>query len=185
MIKLRFMAAVAAVLLAGAGTAAFAQDRLVESSKKPLVNGVVHSGEYAYMRDFDQQLTLYASRSGDTLYLGVVGKTSGWVAVGLGSPRMDGAAIFMGFVGTDGKVSFKPLLGKGHRHGDAPADISSTVVSYAMKQTSGATTLEVAVKADAFIKKGQSSLDVIYAMGDQRSFTPYHVYRGTTSLALE
>lgn len=185
MIKLRFMAAVTAVLLTGAGTVAFAQDRLVTSSTKPLVNGVVKTGEYTYMHDFDQQLALYASRTRDVLYVGVVGKTSGWVAFGLGSQRMDGAAIFMGFVGADGKVSFKPQLGRGHRHSDAPADINDTVISYAMKEAGGQTTLEVAVKADAFIKKGQSALDVIYAMGDQKSFSPYHSYRGATSLPLE
>jgi len=160
------------VLLGGVAAATFSQDQhLAVSSTSPSVDGVVKAGEYTYARDFDHQLTLYASRTADTLYFGVVAITDGWVAVGLGSQKMDGAAIFMGFVDTDGKVSFKAETGKGHRHVDAPAAISASVISYAIKQEGGKTTLEVAVKAASFIKQGQSSVDVIYAMGKDRSFT--------------
>lgn len=174
------------VLFAGVTVLAFAQDkRLTVSSTRPVVDGVIQTGEYTYVRDFDHQLTLYASRTADTLYFGVVGDTEGWVAVGLGSKKMDGSTIFMGFVDTDGKPSFKTQLGKGKRHVDASADISALVTSYAIKQAGGKTTLEVAVKADAFIKSGQSTIDVIYAIGDERSYTKYHSYRGAISLALE
>jgi len=183
MSKLRVMTVVVAVLLAGGVTAAFAQDKLGMSSRKATVDGVVQANEYSYSHDLDQQITLYASRTATTLYLSVVANTSGWVAIGVGSPRMDGADIFMGFV-KDGKVTFKPLVGKGHRHSDAPADVAASLESYAMKQSGGKTTLEVALKADAYTKKGQSTLDLIFAMGDQASFTQYHSYRGATSLTL-
>jgi len=173
------------VLLGGVAVAAFSQDQhLAVGSTSPSVDGIVKAGEYTYTHDFDHQLTLYASRTADTLYFGVVAITDGWVAVGLGSQKMDGATIFMGFVDTDGKVSFKTETGKGHRHVDAPAEISASVISYAMKRESGKTTLEVAIKASAFIKQGQSSLDVICAKGMDRSFTSYHSYRGATSLVL-
>jgi len=33
------------------------------------------------------------------------------------------------------------------------------------------TTLEIAVKSDSFIKPGQPTIDVIYAIGDERSYT--------------
>jgi len=182
--RLRVLAAAVAVLLAGTGVAVFAQGKLGTSTGKPSVDGVIQAGEYSYSQDFDQQMTLYASRTASTLYLAVVGNTGGWVAVGLGSPRMDGADIFMGYV-KDGKVTFKPQLGKGHRHSDAPSDVADTLVSYAMKQAGGKTTLEVALKAGAYIKGGQSSLDDIFAMGDQASFTQYHSYRNATTLALQ
>ncbi len=174
------------VLLAGVAPLAFAQDKvLAVTSTRPVVDGVVQAGEYTYMHDFDHQLTLYASRTADTLYFGLVADTKGWVAVGLGSKKMEGSTIFMGFVDTDGKPSFKTQLGKGKRHADAPAEISALVTSYAIKQAGGKTTLELAVKADAFIKPGQSTLSVIYAIGDEASYTKYHSYRGATSLALE
>jgi hypothetical protein len=54
-----------------------------------------------------------------------------------------------------------------------------------MKQAGGKTTLEIAVKSDSFIKPGQPTIDVIYAIGDERSYTKYHSYRGSTSLALQ
>lgn len=183
--KLRLVLVVTAALLAGIVATGFAQARLAVSTNKPSVDGVVSANEYTYSKDFDQQITFSMSRTADTLYVAVVGNTKGWVAFGLGSERMDGADIFIGYVGADGKVNFKPQLGKGHRHGDAPADIAGSVVSSAMKESGGRTTLEVALKAGPYIKSGQSALEVIFAMGDQKSFTPYHSYRGATSVALE
>lgn len=183
MSRFRVMTAATLVLLAGIGAAVFAQDTLGLSTRKPSIDGTVAANEYSYSHDFDQQVTLYASRTATTLYLAVVANTSGWVGVGVG-PRMDGADIFMGFV-KDGKVSFKPQLGKGHIHRDAPADVGDTIEKFALKQSGGKTTLEVALKADAYIKKGQSTLDLIFAMGDQTSFTAYHSYRNSTSLSLQ
>ena len=180
--KLRAVAAVMAVLVACAGVSAFAQGKLGITSGKPSMDGVVQPKDYSYSQDFDQQMTLYASRTSSTLYLAVTGATTGWVAVGLGQ-RMDGAAIFMGFV-KDGKVSFKAQMGTGHRHADAP-DVTATVESYALKVNGGQTTLQVALKAGSYIKSGQSVLDVVFAMGDQDNFTQYHSYRNTTSLKLE
>jgi len=183
MSRFRVATAAAIVLLAAMGAAVFAQDKLGVSARIPSVDGTVTANEYSYSHDFDQQMTLYASRTATTLYLAVVANTRGWVGVGVG-PKMDGADIFMGFV-KDGKVSFKPQLGKGHGHKDAPADVSDTVQKSAMKQSGGKTTLEIALKADAYIKKGQSTLDLIFAMGDQASYTPYHSYRNMTTLALQ
>jgi DOMON domain len=175
-----------AVLLASVAGLTFAQqNHLVVSSTKPVVDGVVQAGEYTYTRTFDNQVTLYASRTEDTLYFAVVAPTSGWVAIGLGSKKMDGSTIFMGFVDTDGKPSFKTQLGKGKRHMDAPADLSGVVTSYAIRKAGGKTTLEVAVKADAFIKQGQAALDVIYAAADEANYTKYHNSRGSMSFALQ
>ncbi|HTP58371.1 MAG TPA: DOMON domain-containing protein [Spirochaetia bacterium] len=172
-----------AVLLAGAALTATAQGKLTVSSKKPSVDGVIKAGEYTFSQDFDQQMTVYASRTGATLYLAVVGNTGGWVAIGIGQ-KMDGADIFMGFV-KGGKATFKPQLGSGHRHGDAPADVAATVESYALKERGGKTTLEVALKAGAYLKDGQPALDVIFAMGDQGNFTQYHSYRNLASIPLK
>jgi hypothetical protein len=144
-----------------------------------VVDGAVASGEYSLTLDFGQ-LQLSLTRTADTLYVGVVGKTKGWVAFGLGSQRMDGAAIFFGFVGDDGKVQFKPQLGSGRSHKDA----EEAVASHAMKEADGKTTLEVALKIDKWITKGQKSLDLIYAMGAQDSFTVRHSLRGATIVNL-
>ena len=177
------MTAALAVLLAAAALTASAQGRLTMGSKKPSVDGIIQAGEYTFSQDFDQQMTVYASRTATTLYLAVVGNTTGWVAIGIGQ-KMDGADIFMGYV-KGGKASFKPQLGSGHSHHDAPADVAATVESYALKERGGKTTLEVALKVGPYIKGGQSSLDVIFAMGDQGNFNQYHSYRNLASIPLE
>jgi hypothetical protein len=98
---------------------------------------------------------------------------------------MDGATIFMGFVGEDGKVQFKPQAGSGHKHSDvSDKAVADSVISYAIKESKGKTTLEVAVKAETYIQDGQKSLDLIFAIGPAKSFSPYHIFRGSQSVAL-
>ena len=182
----RIATTVVAVLLAGFVAAVFSQaESLPVSSTKPSADGAVQPAEYTYSHNFDNKVTLYASRTADTLYLGVVGDTDGWVAVGLGSKKMDGDPIFIGFVDSDGKVNIKTQMGKGHKLVDASSDASASVISSAMKQEGGKTDLKVALKASDFIKQGQSSLDVIFAIGKERNFTRYHSFRGSTTLALQ
>ncbi len=176
------LTAVVLLFLALAAAAGFAQS-LAVSSAKPVIDGVVKPGEYSFSQQFDA-LTLYASRTADTLSLAVVGSTKGWVAVGLGSLKMEGATIFMGFVGEDGKVQFKPQAGTGHRHINAAKSVDATIVSYQVKEAGGKTTLEIALKAADYIKSGQSALDLIFAVGEDKSFTPYHTSRGSLSLKL-
>lgn len=166
------------------GTAAFGQTKaLATTTNKTVVDGVVDPAEYSFSQDFGQ-LAVSVNRTADTLYLGLVGKTTGWVALGLGSMKMDGSTIFIGFVGADGKAQFKPQAGAGHGHKDASADAAATVISSAMKEADGKTTLEIALKPAAYIKSGQSALQVIYAQGKEKSFTPYHMFRGAVSIPL-
>jgi hypothetical protein len=166
------------------GTAAFGQSKaLATTTNKTVVDGMVNPSEYSFSQDFGE-LSLYANRTADALYLGLVGNTTGWVSVGLGSLKMDGATIFIGFVGSDGKVQFKAQAGSGHSHKDVDGDVVATIVSYAMKQAGGKTTLEIALKPAAYIKAGQSALLVIYAEGTEKSFVPRHSFRGALSIPL-
>ena len=166
------------------GTAVFGQAKsLAITTNKTVVNGVVKPGEYSFSQDFDE-LSLYVNRTADALCFAVVGNTTGWVAVGLGSLKMDGATMFMGFVSSDGKVQFKPVVGSGHSHKDAGSDVSGTVISSAMKASGGKTTLEIALRPAAYIKAGQSSLQIIYAEGTEKSFIPHHMFRGALNLPL-
>jgi len=172
------------LLLALVGAAGFAQSGgLPVSAIKTVVDGVAHPNEYSFSQGFGP-LTLSANRTADTLYLAVAGKTSGWVAVGLGSPKMNGATIFMGFVDGDGKVQFKAQAGAGHAHTDAAKSVSDTVISSAITEAGGTTTLEIALKPGPYITSGQSALDLIFALGGGKSFTPVHSYRNATSLKL-
>jgi hypothetical protein len=173
------------VLFIALGTAVFGQAKtLAITTNKTVVDGVVNPAEYSFTQNFGD-LSLYVNRTADALYLGVVGNTTGWVSVGLGSLKMDGATIFIGYVGADGKVQFKPQAGSGHAHKDVGGDISGTIISFAMKESGQTTTLELALKPAAYIKDGQSALQIIYAAGTEKSFIPRHMLRGALSLALK
>ena len=171
------------LLLALVGAAGFAQS-LAVTTNKPVIDGVVKANEYSYTQQFDS-LTLYANRTKDLLSLAIVGDTTGWISVGLGSLKMDGATIFIGFVGSDGKAQFKTQTGTGHRHTDAPKSAADSVIAYAMKEANGKTTLELSLTPAAYIKDSQSALDVIYAVGEDKSFVPRHSSRGALSLKLD
>jgi hypothetical protein len=170
------------LLLALVGATGFAQN-LAVTTNKPVIDGTVKADEYSFTKQFDS-LTLYANRTKDALSLAIVGDTTGWVSVGLGSLKMDGATIFMGFMGTDGKAQFKTQTGAGHAHKDAPKSVADSVSAYAVKEANGKTTLEISVAPAAYIKSGQSSLDIIYAVGEDKSFVPRHSSRGALSLKL-
>lgn len=170
------------LLLALVGAAGFAQSLSV-TTNKPVIDGVVKASEYSFSQQFDS-LTLYANRTKDALSLAIAGDTTGWVSVGLGSLKMDGATIFIGFVGADGKVQFKTQAGTGHRHTDAPKSVEDSVTAYAMKEANGKTTLELSLTPAAYIKSDQTSLDIIYAVGEDKSFVPRHSSRGSLSLKL-
>ena len=175
---------VSALLFALVGAAGFAQSgSLPVSAIKTVVDGVAHPDEYSFSQAFGP-LTLSANRTADTLYLAVVGKTSGWVAVGLGSLKMNGSTIFMGFVDGDGKVQFKAQAGAGHSHKDAAKSVSDAVISSAITEAGGTTTLEIALKAGGYTTSGQPVLDLILALGGDKSFTGRHSYRGAASLKL-
>ena len=166
------------------GAAAFGQAKsLAITANKTVVDGVVNPGEYSFTQDFGE-LSLSVNRTADALYLGAVGNTTGWVSVGLGSMKMDGSTIFIGFVGSDGKVQFKAQAGSGHSHKDVSGDVTGTIISYAMKESGGKTTLEIALRPVAYIKAGQTALQIIYADGTEKSFIPRHMFRGALSLPL-
>ena len=172
-------------LLVLAGGAASAQDaKLAVSTQAPVVDGRVKAGEYSSTKDFGKvQLSL--GMSADTLWIAVAGTTAGWVAVGLDSLKMDRSVIFIGFVDPAGAVQFKPQVGAGHGHKDTTEkQVTDSIVSSAMKEEGGKTTLEIALKAGSWIKGGQASLKLIYAIGSQDSFTPWHTARGSVTVAL-
>ncbi len=171
------------VLFTALGAAGFAQAKsLATTTNKTVVDGVVNPGEYSFSQNFEG-LALHANRTADALYLAVVGDTTGWVAIGLGSLKMEGSTIFMGFI-SKGKVQFKPQAGSSNTHKDVGPEVAATVVSYAMKEAGGKTTLEVELKPAAYIKAGQSALLTIYAMGTAKSFIPRHMFRGALSIPL-
>jgi len=161
------------------------QGRQAPAPSLPVVDGVITPGEYDFTRD-SGELSFFEKKTGDTLYLAVQGMTTGWVGVGVGALEMNGATIFMGYVDDAGRVVFKPQAGEpGHTHEDTSDAVLKTVRSYAMKESGGKTTLEVALVASAYITQGQAELQAIYAIGPDDSFTEYHLDRDFTTVPLK
>ena len=168
--------ATAAAALAGAQ-----QVPLAVSPSGPTVDGNVQPGEYLLSRDLDGT-TLSMARTTDRVYLAVSAPTSGWVAVGTGTGRMEGSRIFIGYV-KDGATTFEEDLGRGHRHGRA-AD-TPVETAHALVESGGRTMLEVELDASQVILAEASELRVIVAYGARDSLTAYHRFRTSVSVELQ
>jgi hypothetical protein len=145
----------------------------------PKIDGTIAAKEYA-VTSGDASLAVSLSWIGDTLYVAIVGQTTGWVAAGLGSTKMNDAVMYMGFV-TGDLTQVKVQVGAGHQHSDSA---TNAPLLYKMTEAGGKTTLEVSVKAADFIAAGQKKLDVILAMGGADSFTSMHKARASASFTL-
>lgn len=170
-------------LLALLARAACAQDKpmaLVRTSGKARIDGVAAAGEYSLTVDLAKaRLSLLWTE--DTLSLAVTAETKGWVAVGLGSRRMDKAIIFIGYA-TGDQGQLKIQKGAGHSHGDLDVNAMS---SYAVAEKGKDTTMEVELKASSFIAADQTVFDLIVAFGGSDSFSGFHRDRTSLSVALQ
>jgi hypothetical protein len=166
-------------LFVALATTAFAQDKPVV--KTPMVDGVVKTGEYVKTLDFSP-FTLSVTRAKDAVFFAVSVKTTGWVALAVGSDRMDSATMFLGNV-VDGKAGFTEQSGRGHGHTDAAADKIITVRN-AVQETAGVTTLEVECKASV-IPAGTKEISLLLAYADDDSFRARHAVRKAVTVKFE
>jgi hypothetical protein len=137
----------------------------------PVVDGKIEKGEYASSKSvLDGASTLYYSADGSGgLFVALETKTLGWAGIGLGSKRMDGARIYMGFV-KDNTPVFSEQLGSGHRHGpvkDKSADKSIVAQNGSMN------VLEFHLPADKLPFKGKS-VNYIAAFAAAADLTSFH-----------
>ncbi len=158
-----------------------ASPALAIGTAKPTLDGVVQASEYPVVVETGKQ-TIWLSRTADTIYVAVSADTTGWVAVGFGSLKMDGALMLMGFVGSDGKAQAKLQKGSGHSHGDLASD---ALVQFAMKEQGGKTVLEAALKASSIIGKDAKSLPMIWAFGGGDNYTSFMLARGWFTVDLK
>lgn len=166
------------VLLALGLTLACAQELPIGPSAVK-VDGLISDKEYSLTVPLNN-MTLYLTRTADTLYLALSAPTKGWVALGFGSSRMDGARIFIGSV-TDGTVSLSEQLGRGHGHNQVGDPLTA---SYGMVEDAERTTLELALDAGDVISAGQSELMVLAAFGGTDEITRYHASRDRLTFQL-
>ena len=152
---------------------------LSQAAAKPQTDGVIGAKEYSVSTDLPK-VKLALSWVADMLFIGMSAETTGWVAVGLGSPKMENSLIYIGYA-TGDKAQLKVQKGAGHGHGDVD---SNPPLAYALKEAGGRTTLELALKTASFITKSQKQLDVIVAFGSSDSFSSMHLARYTVTVQL-
>ncbi len=159
--------------------AAGAQSAMGISSTPARVDGVFTDKEYSVVTE-DAGMKLGLTWTADVLFVGLSAPTNGWAAAGIGSTRMDGAVIYMGYaVGQESQM--KVQKGAGHRHADLDARAPR---QYAVKEAVGRTVLELALDASSAIAKDQAVLQLIIAMGGADSFTSMHRARAGVSIEL-
>jgi hypothetical protein len=151
-------------------------------STAPIVNGTVNKGEYNRTYNVGP-FTLHVSRVKGNMYLGLSVNTKGWVAVGLGSPIMNGAVMFLGNV-QNGKSGFTEQVGRGHRHSEVAED-KRTVITHAVREQGGVTTVEVECRAAQFVPDGTNEITVLIAYAADDSFATRHRERKSLKVRLD
>lgn len=180
----KIVTSVSLILFLSVGFAAGAQANppvLPVGELKVDVDGAIGATEYPVSFE-SGKMTLRLARDAKHVYAAISGETTGWVAIGFGSPKMDAALMVLGFVGTDGKAQLKIQRGSGHTHGDVESD---ALVQFSMKESAGVTTLEVSLKAPSVIAAGATELPVIFAMGGADSFVGFHRARSSQLVRLK
>lgn len=135
----------------------------------PVADGILNAAEYPQLDTYqDMRLGRAVSKDGKTLYFALEAPTPGWVAIGLGSSRMDGAYMILGY--DDGKIApVSEQTGRGHSH---QPNTTNKLITSAIKETSGKTVLEFSLPASVYA--GTTSLNMLLAYGKQDNFTSMH-----------
>jgi hypothetical protein len=178
--KERLVPCLCAMLLAVTFTARAQSAPTLGLTAAPVkVDGVFSDKEYSLVSEA-AGMKLGLTWTADAVFVGLSAPTTGWVAVGLNSAKMDGAVMYVGYV-TGNNTELKVQKGAGHRHADTDA---AAPQEYAMKELDGRTVLEVALKTPGVIVKGQKTLDLLVAMGGADSFASMHKARASVSVGL-
>ncbi len=86
----------------------------------PNIDGTISSGEYAgSYSDFPTRMNVYWQHDGSSMWVGLVSRGTGWVAIGFGpeGTGMDGANIIIGYVDdSNGQATLSDQIGVGFDH---------------------------------------------------------------------
>lgn len=139
------------------------------SPTDPVIDGIFSPGEYASEIPLrDMRLGYALSNNQQEIYFVLEAPTNGWVSIGLGSNRMNGAHMIMGYDDLTNKVIVEET-GRGRSHSPASTPI---LLRSAIAQTGAKTTLEFSVPASLYASGRELSLIVAY--GNQNNIRSRH-----------
>jgi len=151
-------------------------------------DGTITDNEYTSHQKLGE-IDVYSRVDGDTVLIGVMAKTKGYIAIGIGAEdRMLGADILMCEF-KDGQASVTEMYSKGPYGPHPPKQAGNiNIAQVSGSQNDGITTIEFrrklnpGGKEDKPLKIGENQ--VIWSMGANTDIDQYHVQRGYGTLLL-
>lgn len=142
---------------------------IAPSLLSPVADGIVESAEYSQSATYTG-MKLSSSLSADkkTLFFALEAPTTGWVSVGLGSLKMNGAFMVLGSY-ENGTQLISEETGRGH---SKTKNAVQKLTSGTVRELNGITVLEFAVPAAEYV--GGTTLKVIMAYGKKDNLNSFH-----------
>lgn len=154
----------------------------------PELNGVIEGGEYPLNSSYeDGNFNIYWRLEGDIVYMAMVVKTEGWVAIGISpSTKMKDADIIIGWVDQDGRTTVLDSYSTrefGLHIEDIKLGGRDDILGYSGYEENGVTTIEFKRFLDTediydrpFRREGR--VKIIWATGDDEDLSSIHTNRG-------
>ena len=163
---------------------------MVDVDWPPASDGAIAPEEYRHVLvDQGTNIVLFWQNDVSTLYVGLVGPGTGWVAVGFGAKsHMQGANIVIGAV-TDGTLTLEDEFGSGpfsHR-----GDKVSSLLQRGGSEVDGKTIIEFALPLatgeadDVALSPGQTVTVLLAFHSTSDSLTAKHTGRSTVTIILD
>jgi hypothetical protein len=161
----------------------------------PKNDGIVQNTEYGSSRSFKNDLfQLYWTINDSTIYVGMIGQTSGWIAVGFDpTTSMLDADLVYGWVDNEGVVTLYDAYSLNAFGSNHPKDVdiggTDNLLTFNGTEESSVTTIEFSRNLstgdtnDNDIPKS-GTIDIIWAIGNSDDFTSQHIQRGEATLTM-
>ncbi|MFX0182241.1 MAG: DOMON domain-containing protein [Candidatus Hodarchaeota archaeon] len=159
-----------------------------------VLDGVISNGEYNFNSTFaNGDYILYWQNIGNEIYFGIVGKTMGWVALGIDPIlMMQDADMIFGWINSTGDIIVIDAFATGLTGPHPPdTDLGGTdnILEFNGTEINEVTTIEfkrLLSTDDEYDKDIPSSgtVKILWAFGTSDSFGEQHVKRGSAQLSL-
>jgi len=160
-----------------------------------IIDGIISDTEYDLYTIFsDGDYKLYWEKNGSEIFFGMIGKTTGWVSLGINpSLMMLDADMIFGWVNSNGTVEVIDAYATGPM-GPHPPDNelggTSDILEFNGTEVDGVTTIEfkrLLATSDSYDQPLPSTEDVkiLWALGSSDSFDAPHVKKGSALWNIE
>lgn len=157
-----------------------------------VADGVIEPGEYRYRQALSDSMELHWTTTNETIQIGLAGRASGWIGIGLGTPRMmAGVDYLAGYV--DGETAIvQDLFSENPRcpiRMDTEIGGTDDILRSGGRQADGVTTIEcerlftTGDEYDYEIRTNEE-IAIIWALSESNSMTVPHRERGSTTIIL-